>query len=185
MANESTAFGKWWREKGSAWSSKASEIINKIPLVDDIWETEEEKKAASAEFEKKVTEEADKTIDTEYEELSKEDKEAYDLKRVKIYEEMKATEEKEEAEADKDLQKRLESIKEVINTFENFQAGEGGGQIAGYEDVADPYSGTSALSDLQEKENMKSLLSQITGYNNPMSRAVDLEKRMQNLVRYT
>jgi len=26
MANESTAFGTWWREKGSAWSSKASEI---------------------------------------------------------------------------------------------------------------------------------------------------------------
>ena len=51
----------------------------------ETWETEE-KKEASVEFEKKVTEEADKTIDTEYEELSKEDKEAYDLKRVKIYE---------------------------------------------------------------------------------------------------
>ena len=84
-----------------------------------------------------------------------------------------------------DLEKRLESIKEVINTFENFQAGEGGSNIAGYEDVADPYSGTSALSDLQEKENLKSLLSQITGYNNPMSRAVDLQKRMQNLIKYT
>ena len=182
MASESStfgAFGTWIKEKGEAWSTKASEI------VDNLWETEEEKKAAAAEFEKKVTEEADKTIDTEYEELSKEDKEAYDLKRVKIYEEMKATEEKEEAEADKDLQKRLESIKEVINSFENFQAGESGGQIAGYEDVVDPYTGGSALSDLQEKENLKSLLSQITGYNNPMSRAVDLEKRMTNLVRYT
>ena len=182
MASESLtlgAFGTWIKEKGEAWSTKASEI------VDNLWETEEEKKAAAAEFEKKVTEEADKTIDTEYEELSKEDKEAYDLKRVKIYEEMKAEEEKQEAEADKDLQKRLESIKEVINTFENFQAGEGGGQIAGYEDVVDPYAGTSALSDLQEKENMKSLLSQITGYNNPMSRAVDLQKRMQNLIKYT
>ena len=182
MASESStlgAFGTWIKEKGEAWSTKASEI------VDNLWETEEEKKAAAAEFEKKVTEEADKTIDTEYEELSKEDKEAYDLKRVKIYEEMKATEEKEEAEADKDLQKRLESIKDVINTFEDFQAGESGGQISGYEDVADPYIGGSALSDLQEKENMKSLLSQITGYNNPMSRAVDLEKRMTNLVRYT
>ena len=123
--------------------------------------------------------------EVEYKKASEKDKEAYDLKRVKIYEEMKATEEKEEAEADKDLQKRLESIKEVINTFENFQAGEGGGQIAGYEDVVDPYTGGSALSDLQEKENMKSLLSQITGYNNPMSRAVELEKRMTNLVRYT
>ena len=186
MANESTAFGKWWREKGSAWSSKASEIINKIPLVDDIWETEEEKKAASAEFEKKVTEEADKDEkEIEYEAKTKEEQEAYDIKRFKIYEEMKATQQAEEEQADKDLQKRLESIKEVINTFENFQAGEGGGQIAGYEDVADPYSGTSALSDLQEKENLKSLLSQITGYNNPMSRAVELEKRMTNLVRYT
>ena len=179
MANERTAFGEWWTKNKEKWTTKASEI------VDDLWETDEEKKAASAEFEKKVTEEADKTIDTEYEELSKEDKEAYDLKRVKIYEEMKATEEKEEAEADKDLQKRLESIKEVINSFENFQAGESGGQIAGYEDVVDPYTGGSALSDLQEKENLKSLLSQITGYNNPMSRAVDLEKRMTNLVRYT
>ncbi len=179
MASESTAFGKWIKEKGEAWSTKASEII------DNLLETDEEKKAAASEFEKKVTEEADKTIDTEYKELSKEDKEAYDLKRVKIYEEMKAEEEKQEAEADKDLQKRLDSIKEVINTFENFQAGESGGQISGYEDVADPYTGGSALSDLQEKENMKSLLSQITSYNNPMSRAVDLEKRMQNLVRYT
>ena len=179
MANESTAFGKWIKEKGEAWSTKASEII------DNLWETDEEKKAAAVEFEKKVTEEADKTIDTEYEELSKEDKEAYDLKRVKIYEEMKAEEEKQEAEADKDLQKRLESIKEVINTFENFQAGEGANQIAGYEDVVDPYTGGSALSDLQEKENLKSLLSQITGYNNPMSRAVDLQKRMQNLIKYT
>ena len=179
MASENTAFGKWIKEKGEAWSTKASEII------DNLWETDEEKKAAAAEFEKKVTEEADKTIDTEYEELSKEDKEAYDLKRFKIYEEMKAEEEKQEAEADKDLEKRLESIKDVINTFENFQAGESGGQISGYEDVVDPYTGGSALSDLQEKENLKSLLSQITGYNNPMSRAVDLEKRMTNLVRYT
>ena len=98
MASESTAFGTWIKEKGEAWSTKASEII------DNLWETDEEKKAAASEFEKKVTEEADKTIDTEYEELSKEDKEAYDLKRVKIYEEMKATEEKEEAESVKDLQ---------------------------------------------------------------------------------
>ena len=60
-----------------------------------------------------------------------------------------------------------------------------GDEIQGYEDVSDPYSGTSALSDLQEKENMKSLLSQITGYTSPMQRAVDLEKRMTNLVRYT
>jgi hypothetical protein len=185
MANESTAFGEWWSKKGSEWSSKASEIINKIPLVGEVWETEEEEKEAAKEFQTKVTEEADKTIDTEYKELSKDEQEAYDLKRVKIFEQMKAEEEKQEAEADKDLQKRLEGIQKVINTFENFQAGESGGQIAGYEDVGDPYAGTSALSDLKEKENLKSLLSQITGYTNPMSRAVDLEKRMQNLVKYT
>ena len=179
MANESSAFGTWVKEKGSAWASKASEIW------DNLYETDEEKKEAAAEFEKKVTEAADKEVETEYEEMSKKDKEAYDIRRYKIYEEMKATEEKEEAEADKDLQKRLESIKEVINTFENFQAGEAGTEIAGYQDVEDPYSGASPLSDLQEKENLKSLLSQITGYTNPMSRAVDLEKRLTNLVRYT
>ena len=179
MASESSAFGTWLREKGSEWSSKASEIW------DNLYETDEEKKEALKAFNKKVTEAADKEVETEYEEMTKEDKEAYDLKRVKIYEEMKATEEKEEAQDNKDLQKRLESIKEVINTFENFQAGESGGQIAGYEDVVDPYTGGSALSDLQQKENLKSLLSQITEYNNPMSRAVELEKRMTNLVRYT
>ena len=101
MANESTAFdfGKWIKAKGNAWSTKASEI------VDNLWETEEEKKAASAEFEKKVTEEADKDEkEIEYEAKTKEEQEAYDIKRFKIYEEMKATEEKEEAEADKTFQ---------------------------------------------------------------------------------
>ena len=182
MANESTAFdfGKWIKAKGNAWSTKASEI------VDNLWETEEEKKAAAAEFEKKVTEEADKgEKEIEYEAKTKEEQEAYDVKRFKIWEEMKTAEKEEEAQAVKDLEKRLESIQKVINTFEDFQAGESGGQIAGYEDVADPYTGGSALSDLQEKENLKSLLSQITEYNNPMSRAVDLEKRMTNLVKYT
>ena len=183
MANESSAFGAfgtWIKEKGEEWSTKASEI------VDNLWETEEEKKEAAKAFEREVTAAADKDEkEIEYEDKTKEEQEAYDVKRFKIYEEMKATQQAEEEQADKELQKRLESIKEVINTFENFQAGESGDHIAGYEDVVDPYAGTSALSDLQEKENMKSLLSQITGYNNPMSRAVDLEKRMTNLVRYT
>jgi len=98
---------------------------------------------------------------------------------------MKAKEEKEDATDKEELAQKLEGIKEVINTFENFQTGEPGTQIAGYQDVEDPYSGTSALSDLQEKESQKALLAQITGYNNPMSRAVDLEKRLTNLVRYT
>ena len=180
MASESSAFGTWIKEKGEAWSTKALEI------VDNLWETEEEKKEAAKAFEKEVTAAADKDEkEIEYEDKTKEEQAAYDVKRFKIYEEMKATQQAEEEQADKELQKRLESIKEVINTFENFQAGESGDQIAGYEDVVDPYAGTSALSDLQEKENMKSLLSQITGYNNPMSRAVDLEKRMTNLVKYT
>jgi len=179
MANESTAFGTWWKENKEKWTSKASEVL------DNLWETKEEKEEAKKTFEKKVTEEADKTIDTDYEELSKEDKEAYDIKRFKIYEEMKAKEEKEDATDKEELAQKLEGIKEVINTFENFQTGEPGTQIAGYQDVEDPYSGTSALSDLQEKESQKALLAQITGYNNPMSRAVDLEKRLTNLVRYT
>ena len=179
MANESTAFGKWWKENKEKWTSKASEVL------DNLWETKEEKEEATKTFEKKVTEEADKTIDTDYEELSKEDKEAYDLKRFKIYEDMKAKEEKEEAADKEELAKKLEGIKEVINTFENFQTGEAATGIEGYQDVEDPYSGTSALSDLKEKESQKALLAQITGYNNPMSRAVDLEKRLTNLVRYT
>ena len=176
MANESTAFGKWWKENKEKWTSKASEVL------DNLWETKEEKEEATKTFEKKVTEEADKTIDTDYEELSKEDKEAYDVKRFKIYEDMKA---QEQAADNEELAKKLEGIKEVINTFENFQTGEAATGIEGYQDVEDPYSGTSALSDLKEKESQKALLAQITGYNNPMSRAVDLEKRLTNLVRYT
>ena len=183
MADKNTAFGeikKWWSEKGSKWSTKASEIW------DNLYETEDEKKEALKAFEKEVTLAADKDEETiEYKDKTKEEQEAYDVKRFKIWEEMKTAEKEEEAQADKDLEKRLESIQKVINTFEDFQAGESGGQIAGYEDVADPYTGGSALSDLQEKENLKSLLSQITEYNNPMSRAVDLEKRMTNLVKYT
>ena len=183
MASESTAFGEireWWSKKGSEWSTKASEIW------DNLYETDEEKKEALKAFNKKVTEVADKDEkEIEYADKTKDEQEAYDVKRFRIYEEMKAEEEKQEAEADKDLIDKLDAIKNVINTFEDFQAGEGAGQISGYEDVADPYTGGSALSDLQEKENLKSLLSQITGYTNPMSRAVDLEKRMTNLVKYT
>ena len=86
MADESSAFGTWIRDKGQAWASKASEIW------DNLYETDEEKKEALKAFNKKVTEAADKEVETEYEEMTKEDKEAYDLKRVKIYEEMKAAE---------------------------------------------------------------------------------------------
>ena len=57
MASESTAFGEireWWSKKGSEWSTKASEIW------DNLYETDEEKKEAAKEFQRKVTEEADK-----------------------------------------------------------------------------------------------------------------------------
>ena len=109
----------------------------------------------------------------------------FDVARALKIKEMRDAQKVIDEKEDKELQDRLEAIKNVINTFEDFQSGKEIDLDTGYQDVADPYSGTSALSDLQEKENMKSLLSQITGYNNPMSRAVDLEKRMTNLVRYT
>tara|TARA_R100000656_G_scaffold61318_1_gene47347 strand:+ start:94 stop:636 length:543 start_codon:yes stop_codon:yes gene_type:complete len=141
----------------------------------------EEKKA----FEKEVTEVADKTIDKDYDELSKDEQEAYDVKRYKIWESMKAEREKEEIEGDKELAKKIEGIKEVINTFEDFSTGESA-RIPEWEgEIADPYEGTTVLSDLQQKENQKALLAQITGYTSPMQRAVDLEKRLTNLVKYT
>ena len=75
--------------------------------------------------------------------------------------------------------------KEVINTFENFTTGQPL-EVSEWEgDIQDPYSGPVPLSDLQEKENQKALLAQITGYTSPMQRAVDLEKRLTHLVRYT
>ena len=153
-------------------TDKYSELFGK----DDEKEEEYKKKA-----EKKATEEVG-----EYIKLDTESQKEFDIARAlkikKMRDDQKIIDEKE----DEALQKKLEAIKDVINTFEDFQSGkELDLPTGGYQDVADPYSGTSPLSDLKEKENLKSLLSQITGYTNPMSRAVDLEKRMTNLVKYT
>ena len=152
-------------------SDKYSELFKK----DD--EKEVEYKKAS---EKKATEEVG-----EYETLDTEGQKEFDVARALKIKEMKDAQKVIDEKEDKELQDRLENIKKVINTFEDFQAGTPLDTSTGYEDTVDPYTGGSALSDLQEKENMKSLLSQITGYNNPMSRAVDLQKRMQNLIKYT
>ena len=93
MASESTAFGEireWWSKKGSEWSTKASEIW------DNLYETDEEKKEALKAFNKKVTEVADKDEkEIEYEDKTNDEQEAYDVKRFRIYEQMKAEEDKE------------------------------------------------------------------------------------------
>ena len=165
------AFKEWKDIFVDKVSKKYSELYGK----DD--EKEEEYKKASKE---KATEEVG-----EYETLDTEGQKEFDVARAIKIKEMRDAQKVIDEKEDKELKDRLEAIKEVINTFEDFQTGTPLDTSTGYEDVVDPYSGTSALSDLQEKENMKSLLSQITGYNNPMSRAVDLQKRMQNLIKYT
>jgi hypothetical protein len=154
---------------------KVSEKYSDIFKKDD--EKEDEYKRVS---EKKASEEVG-----EYTELDTEGQKEFDVARALKIKEMKDAQKVIDEKEDKELQDRLESIKKVINTFEDFQAGTELDLDTGYGDVDDPYSGTSALSDLKEKENMKSLLSQITSYTSPMSRAVDLQKRMQNLIKYT
>ena len=155
---------------------KVSEKYSDFFKKDD--KKEDEYKKVS---EKKATEEVG-----EYETLDTEGQKEFDVARALKIKEMRDAQKVIDEKEDKELQDRLEAIKNVINTFEDFQAGTPiDDTSAGYEDVVDPYTGGSALSDLQEKENMKSLLSQITGYNNPMSRAVDLQKRMKNLIKYT
>jgi len=166
-----TAFKEWKDIFVDKVTEKYSELFEK----DEDKEIEYKKEA-----EKKATEEVG-----EYETLDTESQKEFDVARAIKIKEMKDAQKVIDEKEDKELEDRLEAIKNVINTFEDFQSGTEIDLDTGYQDVADPYSGTSALSDLQEKENMKSLLSQITGYNNPMSRAVDLEKRMTNLVRYT
>ena len=90
-----------------------------------------------------------------------------------------------EEKKDKELKKKLDGIKEVIDTFESFTTGVPLDVPEWEGETADPYKGTTVLSDLQQKENQKALLAQITGYTSPMQRAVDLEKRLTNLVKYT
>ena len=147
----------------------------------ELFEKDEDKEIEyKKEAEKKATEEVG-----EYETLDTESQKEFDVARAIKIKEMKDAQKVIDEKDDKELQDRLEAIKNVINTFEDFQSGTEIDLKTGYQDVSDPYSGTSALSDLQEKENMKSLLSQITSYNNPMSRAVNLQKRMKNLIKYT
>jgi len=147
----------------------------------ELFEKDEDKEIEyKKEAEKKATEEVG-----EYETLDTESQKEFDVARAIKIKEMKDAQKVIDEKEDKELEDRLEAIKNVINTFEDFQSGKEIDLDTGYQDVADPYSGTSALSDLQEKENMKSLLSQITSYNNPMSRAVNLQKRMKNLIKYT
>ena len=166
-----TAFTEWKDIFVDKVSEKYSELFEK----DD--EKEEEYKKVAKE---KATEEVG-----EYETLDTESQKEFDVARAIKIKEMKDAQKVIDEKEDKELQDRLEAIKNVINTFEDFQTGSEIDMPASFKDTVDPYTGGSALSDLQEKENMKSLLSQITGYNNPMSRAVDLQKRMQNLIKYT
>ena len=165
------AFKEWKDIFVDKVTEKYSELFEK----DD--EKEEEYKKVAKE---KATEEVG-----EYETLDTESQKEFDVARAIKIKEMKDAQKVIDEKEDKELEDRLEAIKNVINTFEDFQSGTEIDLDTGYQDVADPYSGTSALSDLQEKENMKSLLSQITSYNNPMSRAVNLQKRMKNLIKYT
>ena len=178
-----SAFSQWFSNKKDYFLEEISSVFEK---KDDDDEKESKYLKKSEDLAKK--EKIEKELDTEFGEVDELDIEgaaertaAAVIKARELIDKKKEDEKKD----DDDLQKKLEGIKEVINTFENFQAGEVGTEIAGYQDVEDPYSGASPLSDLQEKENMKSLLSQITGYTSPMQRAVDLEKRLTNLVRYT
>ena len=65
----------------------------------------------------------------------------------------------EEEESDKELQKKLEGIKEVIDTFENFTTGVRLDVPEWEGEVADPYSDAGPLSDLQQKENQNVYIS--------------------------
>jgi|TARA_R100000093_G_scaffold34182_2_gene18148 hypothetical protein len=147
----------------------------------DLYEKDDEKEI---EYKKVAKEKATEDVG-EYDTLDTEGQKEFDVARALKIKEMRDAQRVIDEKEDKELADRLDAIKKVINTFEDFQSGTEMDLDTGYQDVADPYTGGSALSDLQEKENMKSLLSQITSYNNPMSRAVNLQKRMQNLIKYT
>jgi len=177
------AFSEWFQKKGSEWLKKASDLVKKDDDKDekDTEYLERSKKLADKE---KTEKELDIEVG-EVDELDTEGEAERDAAAVIKAKELIEKGKLEEEEADKELQKKLEGIKEVINTFEEFTTGVPLDVPEWEEDVADPYSGTGALSDLQQKENQKALLAQITGYTSPMQRAVDLEKRLTNLVRYT
>ena len=177
------AFREWYNEYGPEWLKTAVDKASDLVKKDD---DDDEKKKKYIEFseKKRIEDELDteigevETLDTEGE---AERAAAAIIKAKELIEKGKV----EEEEADKELQKKLEGIKEVINTFEKFTTGVPLDVPEWEGEVADPYSGGGALSDLQQKENQKALLAQITGYTSPMQRAVDLEKRLTNLVKYT
>ena len=173
------AFSEWFQKKGSEWLKKASDLVKK----DD---DKDEKDTEYLEFSEK--EKAKKELETEvgeYETLDTEGQVEYDAAAVIKAKELIEKGKLEEEESDKELKKKLDVIKEVIDTFENFTTGVPLDVPEWEGDIADPYAGAGALSDLQQKENQKALLAQITGYTSPMQRAVDLEKRLTNLVKYT
>ena len=179
-----SAFKEYWNQYGPEWLKTAVDKTSNLFKDDD--DAEEEKKKKYLEFSEK--ERVKKELTEEVGELDTLDTEGqveYEAAAVIKAKELIEKGKLEEEESDKELQKKLEGIKEVIYTFENFTTGVRLDVPEWEGEVADPYSGTGALSDLQQKENQKALLAQITGYTSPMQRAVDLEKRLTNLVKYT
>ena len=176
------AFSEWFKStRGSEWLEKASNVFKKD---DDDVKDKKKKKYIEFSEKKRIEDELDKEVG-EVEELDIEGEAEREAVAVIKAKELIEKGKLEEDEADKELKKKLDGIKEVIDTFEEFTTGQPIDVPVWAEDEPDPYSGAGALSDLQQKENQKDLLSQITGYTSPMQRAVDLEKRLTNLVRYT
>ena len=175
-----SAFTEWFRNKGSAWIEKASDIFKK----DEDKESKYLKKSKELANKEKIEKELDIEVG-EVDELDIEGEAEREAAAVIKAKELIEKGKVEEEESDKELKKKLDGIKEVIDTFENFTTGVPLDVPEWEGDIADPYAGAGALSDLQQKENQKALLAQITGYTSPMQRAVDLEKRLTNLVRYT
>lgn len=179
------AFKEYWNQYGPEWLKTAVDKASDFFKKDDD-DAEDEKKKKYLEFSEK--EKAKKELETEvdeYETLDTEGQVEYDAAAVIKAKELIEKGKLEEEESDKELKKKLDGIKEVIDTFESFTTGVPLDVPEWEGETADPYKGTTVLSDLQQKENQKALLAQITGYTSPMQRAVDLEKRLTNLVKYT
>jgi len=170
-----SAFKEYWNQYGPEWLKTAVDKTSDLVKKDD---DDDEKKKKYLEF-SEIEAEKDKIVEGEVD--IEEEVAVAAAHAKKLIERGKLEEEK----SDKELQKKLEGIKEVINTFEEFTTGVPLDVPVWEGEVEDPYSGGGALSDLQQTENQKALLAQITGYTSPMQRAVDLEKRLTNLVRYT
>ena len=175
------AFTEWYQKEGSEWLKKASDIFKKD---DDDAEDEKKKKYIEFSEKKRIEDELDKEVG-KVDELDTEGEAEREAVAIIKAKELIEKGKLEEEESDKELKKKLDGIKEVIDTFESFTAGVPLDVPEWEGETADPYKGTTVLSDLQQKENQKALLAQITGYTSPMQRAVDLEKRLTNLVKYT